>query len=71
MKASVINVFVSDIHFLRLLSAGDWGPPCVSRSEFTAIFAKKFGALFGGEDKDEMSWAHFGSGRYRFELSSM
>lgn len=43
MKVSVINVFVSDINFLCLLSAGDWGPPCVSRSEFTAILHKNSG----------------------------
>lgn len=47
------------------------GPPCVSSSKFTGFFARNFRALFGGGDKDEMSWVHFGSRWYRFELSSM
>lgn len=70
----MIHVFVSHIHFLRLLSAGDWGGRRASAGANLLrffFFPPQRIAELGGENKDEMSRAHFGSGGYRFELSSM
>lgn len=53
----VINVFVSEINFPHLLSAGDWEATVASA---WANF-QKFRAPLGGEDKHEMSWVHFGN----------
>lgn len=70
MKASVMNIFVSEINFQRLLSAAGWGGHRASAGvDLQHFFFCRKGnpeLSFGSEDKDEMSWAHFGSRRYRF-----